>query len=118
MSRKEIKQEILDAFKSESDERSQGKSKKTIDNERSTELALAISIILANLSSEEEFVKTLLGICKWKGKDKKQNTEPKRSTHSSRNLSSLQLKVPRDSNFLEQNREESKIIEDSAMIMD
>lgn len=36
------------------------------DKSRSEELALAVSIILANLSSDEEFLKILLGVRKWK----------------------------------------------------
>ena len=48
------------------------KTKKSkAEKERSNELALAIAIILANLSSEEDFVKILLGVNKWKNKEKK-----------------------------------------------
>jgi hypothetical protein len=36
------------------------------DKNRSEELALAVSIILANLSCDEEFLKILLGYDSWK----------------------------------------------------
>jgi hypothetical protein len=36
------------------------------DKSRSEELALAVSIILANLSCDEEFLKILLGVKNWK----------------------------------------------------
>jgi hypothetical protein len=35
------------------------------DKNRSEELALAVSIILANLSCDEDFLKILLGVKKW-----------------------------------------------------
>ena len=36
------------------------------DKNRSEELALAVSIILANLSCDEDFLRILLGVRKWK----------------------------------------------------
>ena len=36
------------------------------EKNRSEELALSVSIILANLSCDEEFLKILLGVKKWK----------------------------------------------------
>ena len=35
------------------------------DKDRSEELALAVSIILANLSCDEDFLKILLGVEEW-----------------------------------------------------
>lgn len=46
------------------------KKKKRTEEDRETELALAISIILANLSCEEDFIATLLGVEFWKDKKK------------------------------------------------
>mgnify|MGYP006103499469 FL=1 len=36
------------------------------DKNRSEELALAVSIILANLSCDEDFLKILLGVKNWR----------------------------------------------------
>jgi hypothetical protein len=44
--------------------------KKKNDENREIELALAISIVLANLSCEDDFIKSLLGVHKWKKKEK------------------------------------------------
>jgi len=40
--------------------------RQNLDKNRAEELALAVSIILANLSCDEEFLKILLGVRKWK----------------------------------------------------
>mmetsp|Transcript_20951 Transcript_20951/g.32459 ORF Transcript_20951/g.32459 Transcript_20951/m.32459 type:complete len:192 (+) Transcript_20951:3222-3797(+) len=42
------------------------KMRENKDKNRSEELALAVSIILANLSCDEDFLKILLGVKKWK----------------------------------------------------
>jgi hypothetical protein len=46
------------------------------DKSRSEELALAVSIILANLSCDEEFLKILLGVRKWEIVEPPQNESP------------------------------------------
>eukprot|EP00347_Sterkiella_histriomuscorum_P023636 403333912 len=45
-------------------------TKVKIDKEKNLELTLAVSILLANLSSDDDFIRNLLGIQKWKKKDK------------------------------------------------
>ncbi len=57
-----------------SDKGKSREKKKRNDENREIELALAISIILANLSCEEDFIKTLLGVDVW----------PKKAAHDGR----------------------------------
>lgn len=49
-------------------EKKQKKKKSRSEENREIELVLAISIILANLSCEEDFIHTLLGVKDWKKK--------------------------------------------------
>lgn len=44
----------------------QKKRKKDLHSTRQVELALAVSIILSNLSNDEDYIKTLLGVNHWK----------------------------------------------------
>ena len=71
--RKQNKKDAKGDFLDQINEEKPIRKSKQLEKERSNELALAISIILANLSSEEDFVRTLLGISKWKNKDNKCN---------------------------------------------
>ena len=55
----------------EKEEGRKGREKK----DRVKELTLAVAIIMANLSSEEDFVRGLLGVAKWKGRGKEAGDE-------------------------------------------
>jgi len=76
-----VKQTVLEALKGESEVAA-------VDEDKEIELALAISIILANLSCEEDFIYTLLGVAKWKRKSKSAVEESKQD-HSSEHSPAL-----------------------------
>ena len=47
--------------------------KSDLNRSRQIELALAISIVLSNLSNDEEYIKVLLGVPEWNARYREQN---------------------------------------------